>query len=53
MKYTVEVTEILKRKVQVKARNKAEAIAKVMDEYHDTKIVLDAEDYEETRLEVI
>lgn len=53
MKYTVEVTEILRHKVQVEARNKAEAIAKAMDDYHDEKIVLDAEDYEETKFEVI
>lgn len=52
MKYRVEITETLKRTVKVEAKNKAEAIAKAMNDYHDEKIVLDAEDYEETKFEV-
>lgn len=51
-KYKVEITETLKRIVEVEAINKLHAMAKVKDDYDDAKIVLGADDYEETRFEV-
>lgn len=52
-KYKVEITETLVRVVEVEAENKLEAFAKVKDDYDDEKIVLTADDYQETKFEVL
>lgn len=52
MKYRVEITETLKRTVEVEAENKLEALAKIKADYDDEIIVLCADDYEETYFEV-
>ena len=46
--YVVTITEILKRKVSVKAKNIMDAQYKVECDYHAEKHVLDADDYLET-----
>lgn len=48
MKYKIEITETLKKEVEVEAKNIHEAVAKVMDMYSDCDIVLTADDYSET-----
>lgn len=52
MKYRVEITETLKRTVEVEAKNKFEAMAKIKTDYDDENIILGAEDFEETHFEV-
>ena len=52
MKYTVEITEILQGiELDVIAESKEEAIQLVKEKYFDQQIVLDSEDYVETRFE--
>ncbi len=46
--YVVTITEILKRKVPVKAKNIMDAQSIVESDYYAEKHVLDAEDYVET-----
>ncbi|MDM7660006.1 DpnD/PcfM family protein [Lactococcus lactis] len=54
MKYTVEITEILKGiELDVIAESKEEAIQLVKEKYFDQQIVLDSEDYVETRFEIL
>ena len=47
-KYVVTITEILRRKVPVNAKNIMEAQYKVENDYRAEKHVLDADDYVET-----
>lgn len=49
--YGISVREILKRTVIVEAENIEEAIKKVNDAYEQDKIVLKADDYDETEIE--
>jgi len=49
--YGISVREILKRTVIVEAENLEEAMQKVNDAYEQDKIVLDADDYDETEIE--
>lgn len=51
-KYKVEITETLKRIVEVEAINKLHAMAKAKDDYDNEKIVLTADDFEEVKFEV-
>jgi hypothetical protein len=51
-RYAVEVKEILKRTIIVKAENRDEALRKVEDAYDDEYIVLDSEDYDDTEIEL-
>lgn len=44
MKYLVEISETLQRKVEIEADNPGEAIQKTKDMYYDGEIVLDADD---------
>ena len=44
MKYLVEISETLQRKVEVEADNPADAIQKIKDKYYNSEIVLDADD---------
>ncbi|MDH5039592.1 MULTISPECIES: DpnD/PcfM family protein [Lactobacillales] len=54
MKYTVEITEILQGiELDVIAESKEEAIQLVKEKYFDQQIVLDSEDYVETRFEIL
>lgn len=43
--YEVVITEVLKKKVKVKAKNKNEALNKVLDMYNNEEIVLTADDF--------
>lgn len=51
--YTVEITEVLKRKVEIEAYSEAEAHDKVLDKYYDGDIVLDSDDACETKFCVL
>ena len=42
--YTVEIKEVLRRKVEIEAYSEAEAHDKVMDKYYDGDIVIDSDD---------
>lgn len=42
--YTVEIKEVLRRRVEVEANNPDEAHDKVMDKYYDGDIVIDSDD---------
>lgn len=53
MKYKVEITETLKRVVEVEAGCPSHALVKVKEEYKAEKIILDSFDYESTKFEVI
>ncbi|HCR3187535.1 TPA: DpnD/PcfM family protein [Enterococcus faecalis] len=54
MKYPVEITEILQGiELDVIAESKEEAIQLVKEKYFDHQIVLDSEDYVETRFEIL
>ena len=54
MKYTVEITEILQGiELDVIAESKEEAIQLVKEKQFDQQIVLDSEDYVETRFEIL
>lgn len=48
MKYTVEITETLQRKIEVEAENCGAAVSEVMSRYRSGDIVLTADDYIET-----
>lgn len=48
MKYTVEITETLQRKIEVEAENCGQAVNNVMNLYRNGDIVLTADDYTET-----
>ena len=45
MKYIVEISETLQRKVEVEADNPADAIQEIKDKYYNNEIVLNADDY--------
>lgn len=47
-KYKIEVTEILRRTIEMEADNKAAAIEMVKKMYHNCDFVLDSSDYIET-----
>lgn len=44
MKYLVEISETLQRKVEIEADNPSEALQKTKDKYYNSEIVLDADD---------
>lgn len=52
MKYYVSITEILNRVVSVEADSEFEAVEQVQDAYNNCDIVLDSEDYVDTRLKL-
>ena len=51
--YRVVVTETLQRIVYVDAKSAEEAKDKVEERYHNEEIVLDASDYQDTKIEVV
>ena len=44
MKYLVEISETLQRKVEIEAENPSEAIQTAKDKYYNSEIVLNADD---------
>ena len=44
MKYLVEISETLQRKVEIEADNPSDAIQTAKDKYYNSEIVLDADD---------
>ena len=51
-KYKIEVTEILRRTIEMEADNEATAIEMVKRMYHNCDFVLDSSDYIETVFDV-
>ena len=51
--YRVVITETLQRIVYVEATSKEEAERDVEERYYNEKIVLDADDYQDTEIEVV
>lgn len=51
--YTVEIKEVLRRKVEIEAYGSDDAHDKVMDKYYDGDIVLDSDDVCETEFCVL
>lgn len=51
-KYKIEVTEVLKRTIEMEADNEATAIEMVKRMYHNCDFVLDSSDYIETEFDV-
>ena len=49
-KFRIEVTEVLRRIVDVEAESEAEAIDTVWQMYRNCDVVLDASDYVETEI---
>ena len=45
MKYSVEIKEVLRRKIIVEAENESEAEAKASDIYEKCEVVLDENDF--------
>ena len=45
--YEIEIQEVLSRVEKVEAKNLGEAIDKIMEQYYNAEIVLDAEDMKE------
>lgn len=44
MKYLVEISETLQRKVEIEADNPGDAIQAAKDKYYNSEIILDADD---------
>ena len=51
-KYKVEITETLSRIIEVEAENEDGAVSKINDFYKQEKIVLDSNDYLDTKIEI-
>ena len=51
--YTVQITETLQRKITILADNEKEAHDIVQEMYDNEKIILDADDHENTEIEVL
>ena len=45
MKYSVEIKEVLRRKIIVEAKNESEAESKAYDLYENCEVVLDENDF--------
>ena len=45
--FTIEIKEVLKRSVDVKANTQIDAIEKVEEMYRNNEIVLDADDFDD------
>lgn len=52
-KYTIEITETLQKQIVIKAHSKEEAIQKIKEQYRNTDIVLDSEDYIDTQIQCV
>lgn len=51
--YRVVVTETLQRIVYIDAKSAEEAKREAEEQYHNEEIVLDANDYQDTEIEVV
>lgn len=49
--YDIEITEVLQKVVSTKAASLQEAIQDVEEQYHNSEIILDADDLKETTIE--
>lgn len=45
MKYTVQISELLRHRIEIEANTAEQAIQKVKGDYYDSNIVLVADDY--------
>lgn len=52
MKYKVEITEILKRMVEVEADSEEQALTKVKQLYDNEEIVIDSNDFNTSEFEL-
>ena len=51
-KYQVEINETLSRIIEVEAENGNDAVSKIKDLYRKEEIVLDSNDYLDTKIEI-
>lgn len=51
-KYQVEINETLSRIIEVEAENENDAVSKIKDLYRKEKIILDSNDYLDTKIEI-
>ena len=51
-KYKVEITETLSRIIDIEAENEKDAVSKIKDLYRKEEIVLDSNDYLDTKIEI-
>ena len=51
-KYQVEINETLSRIIEVEAENENDAVSKIKDLYRKEEIVLDSDDYLDTKIEI-
>ena len=45
MKYIIQISELLTRRLEIESETSEEAVQKVKDNYYDSDIVLEADDY--------
>lgn len=45
MKYIIQISELLTRRLEIESETSEEAVKKVKDNYYDGDIVLEADDY--------
>lgn len=45
MKYIVQISELLTRRLEIESETSEEAVQKIKDNYYDGDIVLEADDY--------
>ena len=45
MKYIVQISELLTRRLEIESETPEEAVQKIKDNYYDGDIVLEADDY--------
>ena len=53
MKYQFEITETLQKKVEIEAIDECEAKKTIEKQYRYGQVVLDAEDYKKTQIELL
>ena len=51
-KYKVEISETLSRIIEIKAESEKDALNKIKDLYNHEKIILDSNDYTDTKIEL-
>ena len=51
-KYQVEINETLSRIIDIEAENEKDAVSKIKDLYRKEEIVLDSNDYLDTKIEI-
>jgi hypothetical protein len=53
MKYQIEITETLQRRIEIETDTEISALQKIEQQYHSGEIVLDPSDYIDTEIAVI